>query len=431
LQSLQSADPTFITAQGTAIPVAIDLAEKSFDEQPGGGRALILISDGEDHDPGAVDRAADAFAEGTVVYTVGVGSPEGAPVPAADGQYKRDESGNVVRTRLEEQALREIALAGGGRAYHVNQDETAIRALRREVGQLQKRDIAIRSFSERESWYAWFVLPALLLLLLRLYLEQRPAAGRAHAGGRMWKGGAAGLLLLFALPGLSAQSAHRSLLSGDQDYRDERYGEAEKHYRNATQADPKNLAAQYNYGNALYKQGKYPEAAEQFGHVAAADPQPGVLHNLGNALLQQRKYREAAQAYERSLRMRPGHPETKMNLQMAKKKLQEEEEKQRQQQNQQSQQNQNQQNQQNQNQQNQQQQQQQNQKQQQQPQQPQHQPSAPDSPTPQPDNPSGKMNREQARRLLETTVGPNDPKSAQRYRQRQMPPSGSKAKKDW
>ncbi|HRU61906.1 MAG TPA: tetratricopeptide repeat protein, partial [Bacteroidia bacterium] len=71
-------------------------------------------------------------------------------------------------------------------------------------------------------------------------------------------------------------------------------------------------------------QGKYAEAAEQFARVAAADPQPGVLHNLGNALLHQHKYREAAQAYERSLRLRPGHPETKMNLQMAKKKLQEE-----------------------------------------------------------------------------------------------------------
>lgn len=172
LQSLQSADPGYISTQGTAIPTAIDLAEKSFEEQPGGGRALILITDGEDHDAGAVERAGAAFAEGTVIYTVGVGSVEGAPVPTTDGQYKRDEKGNIVITRLGEQALQEIALAGGGRAYQVTQDETALRALRREVDQLQKRDIAIRSFSEQESWYAWFALPALLLLLLRLYLER-------------------------------------------------------------------------------------------------------------------------------------------------------------------------------------------------------------------------------------------------------------------
>ena len=244
-------------------------------------------------------------------------------------------------------------------------------------------------------------------------------------------------LLLASGTRLTAQSAHRSLLSGDHDYDQERYGEAEKHYRNATEKNPGSTDAAYNYGNALYQQGKYDEAARQFEKVASAANNPGVLYNLGNALLQQGKYREAASAYERSLRLRPGDANTKMNLQMAKKKIKEEEQKQKQQQQQQNQQQQpnqgqNQpQNQQNQSQQNQPQNQQ--QPQQQQPNQSQNQPQQqnPNQQQDQPQQSTGKMSRDQARRMLETTIGPNDQKSARKYRQRQSPTQGGKGKKDW
>lgn len=231
---------------------------------------------------------------------------------------------------------------------------------------------------------------------------------------------------------LTAQSAHRSLLLGDRDYDQERYGEAEKHYRNATEKNPGSTDAAYNYANALYQQGKYPEAAQQYEKVAAAGDNPGVLYNLGNALLRQGKYREAARAYERSLRLRPGDANAKMNLQMAKKKIKEEEQKQQQEQQNQSQQ------QPNQGQNQQPPQQQQNQQpnptqppQQQQPNQGQPQQPDPNQPQEQTQQGRGKMSRDQARRMLETTVGPNDQKSARKYRQRQAPAQGGKGKKDW
>lgn len=244
-------------------------------------------------------------------------------------------------------------------------------------------------------------------------------------------------LLLAACPAsLSAQSAHRSLLRGDHDYDQERYGEAEKHYRKATEKDPNSTDAAYNYGNALYQQGQYADAARQFEKVAATGDNPGVLYNLGNALLKQGKYREAAKAYERSLRLRPGNANTKMNLQMAKKKIKEEEQKQQQQQNQQQQQPNQGQNQ-PQNQPNQQNQQPQNQPQNQQQAPPQQQQPNPGQGQPQQPNPDqqqqagSKMSRDQARRMLETTIGPNDQKSARKYRQRQAPMQGGKGKKDW
>jgi Ca-activated chloride channel family protein len=176
IQSIQSAAPDLITEQGTAIPAAFELAQQSFGYEPGGGRAIILITDGEDHDEDAVKKAGRAFDDGIVIYAVGAGTLGGGPLPVSDmngTQFKRDNDGEIVRSRLNENLLRQLALAGGGRAFNISQGDAAISALRREVDNLQKRELEIRSFAEFESWYQWFLLPALVLLLLEVLISFR------------------------------------------------------------------------------------------------------------------------------------------------------------------------------------------------------------------------------------------------------------------
>lgn len=173
LQSLQSAEPDLITVQGTAIPSAIDLAVKSYGEEPGGGRALILITDGENHDQDAVDRAASAYEEGVVICTVGAGTSDGGPIPMGGSgfsEYKRDDNGEVVVTRLDEQLLQKLAQAGGGQAFNIKQNDAAINALKRIVDGLAKREITLRSYTEYESYFQWFLLPALLLFLVDTWM---------------------------------------------------------------------------------------------------------------------------------------------------------------------------------------------------------------------------------------------------------------------
>lgn len=230
-------------------------------------------------------------------------------------------------------------------------------------------------------------------------------------------------------PALPGQTAYESLRAGDKAYDRSNYSKAEPHYRRAMEKDPSNWNAVYNLGNSLYEQGKYEDASKVFEKAVANAPdtraKADVLHNAGNAWLKQNKFKEAIKAYENSLRLRPGDPDTKMNLQMAKKKNKEEEQRQ-QQKNQEQQQKQNQDQQQNQqdqqqNQQPQDQQQQNQQKNQQQQQQQQNQ---------QPNN-AQRLKQEEAKRLLETTIGPEDRKNAQKYRsaqQKKVPPAG---KKDW
>lgn len=180
IQSIQSANPDLLTEQGTAIASALELAEKSFESEPGGGRAVILITDGENHDEEALDAAKQSFDNGTVIIAVGAGTSTGGPIPTSDwegSQYKRDEKGEVVRTKLNEDLLRKIALAGGGQSLNVSQGDRAVAAIQKEIDALDKRALEVRSYNELASWYQWFLLPALLLLGLdnRLSFVSKPS----------------------------------------------------------------------------------------------------------------------------------------------------------------------------------------------------------------------------------------------------------------
>ena len=245
------------------------------------------------------------------------------------------------------------------------------------------------------------------------------------------------LSITFFLPGITqAQSIHSPLLKGDKAYDMEQYKTAEKQYRVAADRDNGNPQAVYNLANSLYQQGNFEDAGERYLQVAKASKTPletaDALHNLGNALLKQRKYKESVQAYQESLRLRPGDPATKMNLQMAMKRLKEEQQKEKEkQQNQQPQQGQP----------NQPQDQNQEEKPQNQPDPKQNQPNPPqeNQQGQQPPPPSEqqkkqseqKLKKEEAKRLLETAIGPDDRKNAQKYRaaQQQSKPKGTK--KDW
>jgi tetratricopeptide (TPR) repeat protein len=421
LQSLQSASPDLLTEQGTAIAAAIELAEKSFDPEPGSGRALILLTDGENHDEDALEGAEKAFENGTLVYAVGAGTATGGPIPTGafgESQFKKDEAGEVVRTKLNEKLLRELALAGGGQAFNLSQGDRAIGALRRAVEDLQKREVEVRSLSEFESWYRWFLLPALFFLFVEGFIFFKKRTFFA-------------ILAFFSFGALSAQDPHAQLRRGDDAYAKQRYKEAEKHYREAADLKYGNPQALYNLGNSLYQQGNWADAAVRFSQAAnAADSnveRADALHNLGNAQLKQHKYKEAVQAYEQSLRLRPGDAGAKQNLQMAKKRLKEEQQKQQQQPQNQPQQPQEQ----NQNQQENQPKQPSQQPQNQEPKdqgQPQQQPEQPQQQQPQN---ADKLKKEDAKRLLETAVGPDDQKNARKYRSAQQQPKPKGSKKDW
>ncbi len=249
--------------------------------------------------------------------------------------------------------------------------------------------------------------------------------------------------LVFAIP-ISGQSQHKLLRKGDRQFDLEHYQESEKYYRDAADrrfGDPRTL---YNLGSSLYQQGKWEEAATRFEQSSRLATDKGLkadaFHNLGNTQLKQQKYKDAIAAYESSLRLRPGDADTKQNLQMAKKKLKEEEQRQKKQQQKENQPDQNQdqqkdqqqnQDQQDQNRQNGQQPQQQPDQQQNRQQQQQNQGQSQEPQNLNQQQNADKIKKEEAQRLLKTAIEPEDRKNARKYREQQPLPKSTGKEKDW
>lgn len=172
---LESINPSLISKQGTAIGAAINLATRSFTPQEGVGRAVIVITDGENHEGGAVEAAKAAAEKGIQVSVLGVGMPDGAPIPVeGTNDFRRDRDGNVVVTRLNEQMCQEIAQAGDGIYVRVDNSNAVQKVIAQEINKMAKADVETQvytEFNEQFQAVAWIIL--LLLLAEMLILERK------------------------------------------------------------------------------------------------------------------------------------------------------------------------------------------------------------------------------------------------------------------
>ena len=168
---LETIAPELITRQGTNIKAAIDMATRSFTPKEGVGKAIIIITDGENHEGGAKEAAKAAAEKGMMVYVMGIGSPEGSPIPAGrSGEFRRDKEGNIVITRLNEQMCQEIAAAGNGVYIRIDNTNNAQRVLQQELDKLAKADIETTIYKEYNEQFMVMAWVAFVLLLVELLL---------------------------------------------------------------------------------------------------------------------------------------------------------------------------------------------------------------------------------------------------------------------
>lgn len=171
---LQNTDPSLIATQGTDLAGAIELSSKSFTQQDKVGRAILIITDGEDHEGGAIEAAEKARKNGIRVFFLGVGSTKGSPVPDGNGGYMKDNSGQEVISVLNEEMCKQVAQAGGGAYIHVDNTSLAQRQLNDELTKLQKGDISSVVYSEYdEQFQAVGILVLILLIIEMLILERK------------------------------------------------------------------------------------------------------------------------------------------------------------------------------------------------------------------------------------------------------------------
>ena len=330
---LSSITTESVPVQGTAMGEAIRTAIKSFTSESENSRAIILITDGENHEDDPVAAARDAVDMGARVFCIGVGSPEGKPIPV-DGELLKDKDGNIVVTRLDEATLKEVASAGKGLYVRAGNTEFGLNPVIDEIRSLDEKDFQSVVFEEYDEQYMYFFAIALIFMLIEFMISDTRNRRSLFGSG---KGMVAVLILMLASPVmLQAQSDRSEVRAGNRDFRKGEFREAELDYKRALVEDSTSITAKYNLGNALYRTESYSEAElylkglgdslKSISPSRASD----CFHNSGNLALKQKKYQEAVDAYKESLRLEPDNFETKSNLAYAQKMLKEQQQQQNQ-----------------------------------------------------------------------------------------------------
>lgn len=172
---LDAISPSLITRQGTAIGQAIDLATKSFTQKEGVGRAIIVITDGEDHEGGAEEAAKEAVKKGIRVFMIGVGKDGGAPIPdpSNKGRYLTDKSGETVITHVNKDMCRKIAEAGKGSFIYLTNAPTARERLFSDLDKIKKSELSSAIYSSYAEQFQWVALLALIALIADAIIMER------------------------------------------------------------------------------------------------------------------------------------------------------------------------------------------------------------------------------------------------------------------
>jgi Ca-activated chloride channel family protein len=341
-ESLNDFDTNIIPEGGTNISDAITLAVKTFGKSAVGNRALIIFTDGEELAGESVKVAKMAADSGVRIFTVGVGTPEGSLIPlqgaGGGSSFVKDSSGQVVKSKLDENRLREIAESTGGLYVRLTSGPAAMRQLYSDgLAKMQAAEIDARASRQPIERYQWPLAGAVLALSASLLMNERKARRRvrvpARAETKALAAAAATVILFFANLSLGAAP-------GLEEYKNEQFADAYKRFQETLQEHPETHASdkiQFDAGAAAYKMKNYNKALESFSQALLSKDlqlQSQSHYNLGNTLYQrgdaQKKNEEklkdwsnALQHYEQTLKLQPENKEAKENSEYVKNKIEE------------------------------------------------------------------------------------------------------------
>jgi len=325
---LRAIDPDQMQEGGTNIGAALLTSEKVLEGADRGAkdRVVVLLSDGEDLS-GEVSEATDALKNaGIKVFTVGIGSAGGEPIPVLDKQgertgYLKDPStGQTVLSRLDEAGLEAIAQATGGEYFH-RTGGVAVPEVAARIDRLQKTELESRITIRYDERFQAFLLPGLGLLVLGMLVA--PPWRRRGAGPAV----GAGLVLLLAGPASALgpfETNPPGVERGLKAYDEGRFEDALRAFQDAEREAPGNPALEYNRGNALYRLGRFDEARESYRRAAdsaGTSLKERDLYNMGNALASLGDTQGAIGAYRKALVLEPQDEAARHNLEVLLRKI--------------------------------------------------------------------------------------------------------------
>lgn len=335
-----------IPTPGTNIEDAIDKALAEFpvdDEEKGRARAIVLVSDGEDHEGGAERAAEKAEKAGVPIYTIGMALAKGDPIPVYDDQGNRtgwltDDDGNVVTSRLNEDLLRSLARKSGGSYRRADQGGEAFRSLYNELFKLDRKEFESRRITGFEDRFQPLLAMALLLLVLQFLLPAGLPRRRA-----MKKRDLTALLLPLALVlGVStarAENPHELVKQGNKDVVEKNLDDALTKYLEAkAKVDSSRPEIDYNLGGVYARKGDLARADSLYNSLppdARKQLRARAAYNKGTAYADAQQFDKAVPNFIDALRLDPDDMDAKMNLELALRKMQEQKQQQQGDQNQQ------------------------------------------------------------------------------------------------
>jgi len=328
---LSAASPDDVPTQGTVISDALRMCEASFDPNDKTFKSVLLISDGEDHDDNAIKAAKDLAKEGIMVNTIGIGSPQGAPIlDPTTGQYKKDDKGETVISKLNEKEMSEIAKAGNG-IYQLYTNTDAVASnIKHQLSNIGKEtSTSDSSYISFKQYFQYFLGAAFLFLLVEFFMSEKRRL-------KIKKTAALLICMSFSFSSFS-QDAKSDIIQGNKAYKENNYNAAEKSYQEALKNSDSGVTASYNLGNVLYRKNNTEEAVKSYDNAIANTKDNLVkqkaFYNKGVALQAAKKLPESISAYKDALILDPKDEDARQNLQRALKQ-QEKQQQQQQKQNQ-------------------------------------------------------------------------------------------------
>jgi Ca-activated chloride channel family protein len=169
---LKTINTNLIPTQGTNIAEAVNMARENFVQEDNKHKALIIITDGEDNEGGTDEAIAEAVKQGVKIFTIGVGTDNGGPIPVGS-DFKRDESGNIVLSKMNQPMLRELAQKGNGRYFQLGSGKDEINAIFKELGRINTKDFEEVVFTDFNDQFQVCLIIAAMLLFIEWMLSER------------------------------------------------------------------------------------------------------------------------------------------------------------------------------------------------------------------------------------------------------------------
>lgn len=314
----QSMNTDVISSQGTAIESAIQTSVDFFDN-PTSGKAIILLSDGEDHENTSFDVSKLTKEKNVKIITVGIGTLNGGTIEFVDElgfqQVKKDKNGQVVITKLNEEVLQKIASDASGTYCNENQISKVVSSIKNALKTVKQQEFKAQQLAQKQSQFQWFLGIAFVLLLLEFFITNQNFKGFLIKNWFQNKQINFVFLLFFvSAPAFSQENKTVNFQQNEKQLRIIKVKEKTQKQQ-----------AEYNLGNTIYKNKKYIEAITNYKNAAQTAKnnlqKHKAYHNLGNAYMQDKNYKLAVASYKNALKVNSKDEKTRYNLALAKKLL--------------------------------------------------------------------------------------------------------------